>query len=428
MYFNVSGGAFSIETLVVEVGPSAAMILLLVVPVAWAVPEALIVGELASMLPLEGGYYQWVSKAFGKFWAFQSAWLTWLYSVADMALYPALFAQYLGYFLPDIGQLGRWLLALAFVGIAGAINVRGALPAARVAVIAGVVVLGSFAFYCVSALPTALHRWGGSLPGGTPVRIDGLAVGLSIAVWNYSGWGIASTLQGEVLEPTSTYPRALWRALPLVAASYLIPITIALAASDWREWGETGWPAIALLSSGKAGPISAALLAVAGSLSAFALFSSLLLAYSRLPFAVALDRLLPTRFASVDQRGTPRTAVLLSAGLYSTFALLPFAELVVLDFFVYGMVLVLQLASLVVLRNRDPGLRGAFRIPLRVGGIVLLAALPTSLLVVAIVFEIAQRGLDGWPLRVTVAGTIIGIVLYFTMAYFSRRKPHAVSG
>jgi amino acid transporter len=147
-----------------------------------------------------------------------------------------------------------------------------------------------------------------------------------------------------------------------------------------------------------------------------------------LPIAVALDRLLPTRFTSVDQRGTPRTAVLLSAGLYSTFALLPFAELVVLDFFVYGMVLVLQLASLVVLRNRDPGLRGAFRIPLRVGGIVLLAALPTSLLVVAIVFEIAQRGLDGWPLRVTVAGTIIGIVLYFTTAYFSRRKPYAVSG
>jgi len=41
----------------------------------------LIVGELASMLPEEGGYYRWVDRAFGRFWAFQNGWLTWMYSL-----------------------------------------------------------------------------------------------------------------------------------------------------------------------------------------------------------------------------------------------------------------------------------------------------------------------------------------------------------
>ena len=58
-------------------------------------PEVLIVGELASMLPEEGGYYRWVDRAFGRFWAFQNGWLTWMYSLVDMAIYPVLFNQYL---------------------------------------------------------------------------------------------------------------------------------------------------------------------------------------------------------------------------------------------------------------------------------------------------------------------------------------------
>ena len=57
-------------------------------PLFWSLPEALIVGELASMLPEEGGYYRWVYHAFGPFWAFQNGWWTWMYSLVDMAIYP----------------------------------------------------------------------------------------------------------------------------------------------------------------------------------------------------------------------------------------------------------------------------------------------------------------------------------------------------
>jgi len=49
------------------------------------------------MLPEEGGYYCWVDRAFGRFWAFQNGWITWMYSLVDMAIYPVLFIQYLRY-------------------------------------------------------------------------------------------------------------------------------------------------------------------------------------------------------------------------------------------------------------------------------------------------------------------------------------------
>ena len=115
LYFSTSGGPHTTETLVHDVGPGLALLVLLAVPILWSIPEVLIVGELASMLPEEGGYYRWVQRAFGDFWAFQNGWLTWLYSLVDMAIYPVLFLQYLGYFFPELTGPARYVVMLAFL-------------------------------------------------------------------------------------------------------------------------------------------------------------------------------------------------------------------------------------------------------------------------------------------------------------------------
>src|SRR3954463_12811324 len=94
LFFSTSGGPYTTETLIHSVGPGLGLLILALVPLIWSTPEALIVGELASMLPEEGGYYRWVDRAFGRFWAFQNGWLTWVYSLVDMAIYPVLFNQY----------------------------------------------------------------------------------------------------------------------------------------------------------------------------------------------------------------------------------------------------------------------------------------------------------------------------------------------
>ena len=395
LYFCTSGGAFTTETLVHSVGPGLALLILVLVPLVYSLPEVLIVGELASMLPEEGGYYRWVQRAFGPFWAFQNGWLTWMYSFVDMAIYPKLFVTYLRYFAPGLSPVVIWGVGLFVIWVPTALNLRGARRVGTSSVLAGSFILAGFLALSIVALGSPMHvPW---QPFAAPGRssASGLAVGLSIALWNYIGWDNASTVQGEVREASRSYPRALAIALPLVAAGYLVPLLATLAVTDWTTWTEGGWPAIAIAAGGSAGPVLAAWLALAGMVSALALFNALLLSYSRIPLVMASDGLLPAALARTDARGTPRNAVLFAAVCYSLFMLLPFSGLVIADVLLYSLALMLEFASLIRLRLREPDLRGAFRIPLGTGGVTIIAVLPLAVLglVVVLSFRDGEFGL-----------------------------------
>jgi amino acid transporter len=415
MFFNVSGGAYGTEGLAGAVGPGLALLTLLVLPVIWSLPEVLIVGELASMLPEEGGYYRWVRRAFGEFWAFQNGWATWLYSIVDMAIYPVLFNQYLRWFFPSIGAGSAWIVALGVIWGATAVNLRGALPVGRVSIWAGMFVLTGFLALALFAIPHAQHApWTPFTGPGTSVR-TGLAVGLSTALWNYIGWDNASTVQGEVVDASRSYPRALMVALPLVTLGYLVPLLPALAASDGSQWRDGSWPSIAAHVAGRAGPFIAAWIALGGLVSALALFNALLLSYSRIPLAMAEDGLLPASLARTDVRGTPTRAVLVSAVCYSVFVLVPFGKLVVADVLLYAIALILEFGALIALRRREPALRGAFRIRTGVAGVTTLAALPAIVLgmVIWLSFHDGESALPS--LIAAAVGLGAGPVLYLIL-------------
>ena len=423
LYFSTSGGAYTTETLVASVGPGAALLILLLVPVVYSLPEILIIGELASMLPLEGGYYRWVQRAFGPFWAFQNGWLTWMYSLVDMAIYPKLFVTYLAWFVPELPLRGIWAVGLVVIWGATAVNLAGAGRVGRTSVWAGTFIITGFLAVSVAALAHASHTpWHPFSAPGSAGK-GALAVGLSIALWNYIGWDNASTVQGEVRDASRSYPRALAIALPLVVAGYIIPLLATLSATDWTTWVEGGWPRIALDSAGALGPLLAAWLALGGMVSALALFNALLLAYSRIPFVMAMDGLLPAALARTDARGTPRVAVLFAAVCYSLFMLLPFGSLVIADVLLYSLALMLELASLIVLRVREPELRGAFRIPLGTAPVAVLALFPFSVLVLVVGLSFAD-GEYGLP---AVTGAAVAIALGPLCYTLARRHARAAT-
>ncbi|MEP6990697.1 MAG: APC family permease [bacterium] len=418
LYFTTSGGPFTSETLVQSVGPGLALLTLVLVPLVYSLPEVLIVGELASMLPEEGGYYRWVQRAFGPFWAFQNGWLTWMYSLVDMALYPKLFTLYLAYFAPHLSSGAIIAVGLFVIWVPTVLNLMGAQRVGASSVVAGAIVVGGFVVLSVVALAHATHvPWH---PFAAPGRsgTGGLAVGLSIALWNYIGWDNASTVQGEVKDASRSYPRALAFALPLVAAGYILPLLATLSATDWTHWTEGSFPQVALEAGGRFGPVLAAWIAVGGMVGALALANALLLTYSRIPFVMADDGLLPAALARTDKRGTPRNAVLSSAVCYSLFMLLPFGGLVVADVLLYSLALLLEFASLIQLRRREPTLRGVFRIPLGTGGVAVLAALPLGVLALVV----ALSFLDGEYATPALVGTAVAIALGPVMYALARRR------
>jgi amino acid transporter len=418
LFFCTSGGPYTTETLIHSVGPGLGLLILVLVPLLWSTPEVLIVGELASMLPEEGGYYRWVDRAFGRFWAFQNGWLTWMYSLVDMAIYPVLFNQYLRYFIPDLDTRFEWMTSLAVIWGATWINLRGSVRVGRASVIAGSFIMLGFLAMTMASTPHLAHvPWHPFAPDQAQ-GIGGLAVGLSIALWNYIGWDNASTVQGEVKDASRSYPRALAVALPFVTIGYLLPLLAALGATDWTTWTEGGWPQIAAAASGRAGSWIAGWIALGGMISALALFNALLLSYSRIPFVLATDHLLPRALAMTDARGTPRNAVLVSAAFYSFFVLVPFGKLVIADVLLYSLALFLEFGALVQLRKREASLRGSFRIPIGRGGVIVLAALPMVILmgVVAMSFRDGEYGVPA------VIGATVAIALGPVMFHLAQRS------
>ena len=395
LLFSTSGGPYTTETLIHSVGPGLGLLILALVPLIWSVPETLIVGELASMLPEEGGYYRWVDRAFGRFWAFQNGWLTWMYSLVDMAIYPVLFNQYLRYFIPGLDARAEWLISLAMIWGATWINIRGSVNVSRTSIIAGCFVMLGFLTLSIASVPRITHIPWQPFTSEHARGLGGLTVGISIALWNYIGWDNPSTAQGEVKNPSRTYPRALAFALPLVTIGYFVPLLTTLGASDWTTWTEGGWPQIAASAAGSAGRWIAIWIALGGMISALALFNALLLGYSRIPFVLADDGLLLQPLAKLDVQGTPRTAIIVSAVFYSLFALVTFSKLVVADVLLYSLALFLEFGALIRLRKIEPSLRGAFRIPLSSPGVAVLAALPMIVLtgIVGVSFAEGEYGL-----------------------------------
>jgi len=420
MYFTVSGGPFGLEGLVGSVGPGVALLLLLLTPVVFSVPETLLVGELASMLPAEGGYYVWVKRAFGRFWGFWNGWLSWVYSLIDMAIYPVLFLQYIRFFAPGLAGLEGWLVALVLIWGATWLNLRGTRAVGTASGWLIAVVLAPFALLAVVALGRWIFGPAAVVAPFRPFAAPGqtffgaLGIGISQSIWNYSGWDNASTVGGEIEHATATYPRALVRALPLVTVVYLVAIVPVLALTDWRHWTDGAWPALAATL---VGPWLGAWIAAAGMLSAFGLFNALLLAYSRIPLVMAQDGFLPARLAATDARGTPRNAVLVSAVAYSAFALLSFGGLLAADVLLYTAALALEFGALLRLRSREPELRGAFRVPVGLRVLAGLALLPVLLLVTAVTLEVQSHAI-GLP------GVVVAVLLAAVgpLGYAARRR------
>ena len=237
-YFMVAGGPYGLEDIIGNAGYGRALLLLLIIPLIWSLPTSLMVGELASALPQEGGYYCWVRRALGAFWGFQEAWLSLAASVFDMAIYPVIFVLYLGRVAPALtsGYRGT-LCALAVILVCTVWNLRGARAVGQGSVGMFAILLAPFVVLVGAGLWKALLAQpyyslrtkspptpsplaiacAAAWPCFPPVAAPSFAGAVSVALWNYMGWDNASTVAQEVEAPQRNYPRAMLISAALVA-------------------------------------------------------------------------------------------------------------------------------------------------------------------------------------------------------------------
>src|SRR5215472_407166 len=135
MYSYTTGGPFGIEGVVASSGPGMALIYLLALPFLWCIPMSLVAAELTTAMPVEGGFYRWVRAAFGDFWGFLAGWWNWMAAFLLASAYAVLFADYLGFYFPELTGWRHTLLAIALIWVIACINLRGIQPVGLVATI-----------------------------------------------------------------------------------------------------------------------------------------------------------------------------------------------------------------------------------------------------------------------------------------------------
>ncbi len=327
-------------------------------PILWSLPTALMIGELASAIPAEGGFYVWVRRALGPFWGYQEGWLSLSASIFDMAIYPAIFVLYLGRFDPALtaGWFG-YAWSLAVVGVCCVWNLRGAPAVGDGSVGIFVLLLAPFAVFVVlgAGRGFTLHplvQWGNPGSGAA------LSTAVMVAMWNYMGWDNASTVAQEVEDPQRNYPRAM------IAAAALVASPTSCRCSPW-PCGPFGRQLLnrRLDDGGHRHRRSAAGHCRGGRRRHLRLgmFNALAMSYTRLPMAMAEDGMLPLMLARRNQRGVPWVSVLLCGLAWALALKLPFERLISIDLILYGSSLLLEFVALIVLRIREPELPRPFK-------------------------------------------------------------------
>ena len=416
-YFMVSGGPYGLEDIIGKAGFSRALLLLLLIPFFWSFPTSLMVGELASAMPCEGGFYHWVRRAMGPFWGFQEAWLSLAASVFDMAIYPTAFVLYLSHIAPTLTSGSRGLLIkLGIVGISAVWNLCGAVAVGRGSQRMMAISLSPFVVLIALAIWHVLRHGVAAAAGGPPAEVD-LSGAVLVALWNYMGWDNASTIAQEVEDPQRNYPRAMFASVMTVTCVYILPLAaVWMAGIPSARFSTGAWVDAAMLLGGSALALSVVL---AGSLDGLGTFNALTLSYTRLPYAMAEDSLLPRIFTKRLPNDVPWVSVLACSLGWALALGFTFERLISIDLVLYGGALLLEFVALVILRIREPNMHRPFRVP---GGISIAVAIgvgPTLLIAFALYAARDERvaGLPALAFAAIIAAA--GPLVYL----FARKRP-----
>jgi amino acid transporter len=392
IFLTVSGGPYGLEPLLTYAGNNGALLLLIITPILWDIPTIFTVLELNSMMPVEGGYYQWVKRALGLRFAFYEGWWTWLYTFVDLAIYPVLFVEYASYFFPgiEVYKIPICLIIIwgsAFLNILGAIRVGNASLVLGAAVILPFIVLFITAFASHDVLFSMPHL---SLNG---IHFSSLGLALFTVMWNFCGWDNSMTYAGEVHKPVRTYIRATIVAAILIFILYAITILTAQASGiNYNVLNNEGFPAVGSLIGGN---WLGSLIAVGGLASTLGLFSAVLLSVSRVPKVMSNDKLLPHKLnAEHPKYKTPYISIIVCAAIVSIMILWTFADLLIIDITLYGAGLFLEFLSLIVLRKKMANADRPFKIKLNVAGLCVMTVIPFSVYIIALSGSFAAGNSD----------------------------------
>jgi amino acid transporter len=259
----------------------------------------------------------------------------------------------------------------------------------------------------------------------SPEFFTGLGSAMLIAVYDYWGYYNVCFFGGEVKEPGRTIPRAVIYSILAVAAIYIVMNVSILGVVDWRELADAAKPENAtarnyIISTfmqrlyGNWAGVAVSLLII---WTAFASVFSLILGYSRVPYAAALDGNYFKVFSRVHPKHRfPHVSLLVMGTVAASFCFLRLIDVITaLVVIRISVQFLAQIIGVVVLRIRRPDLPRPFR--------MWLFPLPALLAFGGFVFVLINRPRALETIGIATTLIVVGLIVYLIRAWRRREWP-----
>ncbi|MFZ1940614.1 MAG: APC family permease [Terracidiphilus sp.] len=291
------------------------------------VPGALVINELSSRFPEEGGIYAWARDAFGPFHGFIAGWTYWIYTVfyfPGLLLASASMSAYViggrGMMLAQDRSYLLWC-SMGLLLIAVVLNIIGLNIGKWLQNAGGVGTYVPLLILVGVAAMVCLHH--GSATHFTMANMMPTWNWDTINFWSqiafaFTGLELVSCMAEEVRDPRRTLPRAVFGSGALIALMYIVGTfaVLALAPAGDLDPQSGVFHAITIgsvaLRVGFLG-VLAAVLVTAGNAGGI---GSTVAGVARVPFQVGIDRYLPAAFGKIHPKWrTPYISILVQAVL-----------------------------------------------------------------------------------------------------------------
>jgi amino acid transporter len=418
--------------------------------------DGLVWAELGAAMPQAGGSYEYLRTIYGprragRFLSFIYIWQLSFSAPLSIASGCVGLAQYAGYVWPSLRKvyfayhlpipvpfvrtlplailLGPGtLVAMLCCMVAAVLLYRNIQSVTRFSGLLWLGVMGTM----LTVILTGLLHFHASLAFGFPAGafqlsggfFSGLGAALLIATYDYWGAYNICFLGAEVRDPGRTIPRAIVWSVGLVAALYLLMNTSVLGTMPWQELiGQGGANArlsvAAVVVQRAYGVIAGRMVALLVVWTAFASVYALLLGYSRVPYAAALDDNYFRIFARVHPRHRiPNVSLLMLAGISMVFCMLQLADLVAALVVIRILLqFLLQQVGVMILRHTQPEMERPFRI--------WLYPLPPVVAIMGFLYILFSRPNFARELFFAMIVVLTGTTAYMIRAYRRSEWPFA---
>ena len=331
---------------------------------AGSILVALTMSRLVRRIPKTGGPYVYANEGLGHFAGFIIAWTYWIACITAIAGISIAFVSYLGFFIPAISDsaLLSLMASLVLVWLIVTLNIFSIESSAKFQVVSTLLKLLPLFFMMFLGLVGFDPN---NLPEMNPTNANPfmlLATVTTLVMWSFVGIETATVPAENFINPEKTIPKVLIAAVLSVLTIYIL-VSIAIAAIVPAEELINSSAPFALAATKILGFSGGVVIAFGALISTLGSLNANTLTAGNITFAAARDKLLPSKFLTLSDAGTPIFSFILAGSFVSFLLMLNYTKGLINAFIFFAMLSTLStliaylfcaMAELKFLKNDNP--------------------------------------------------------------------------